>query len=57
MLLNECKGCRWCAWMIGIGQGVRCSHPEHRRVGYDGNRAPTINEVHECKFYQTQAKK
>ena len=57
MLLNECKGCRWCAWMIGIGQGVRCSHPEHRKVGYDGNRAPTINEVHECKFYQTQAKK
>lgn len=30
MLIADCKGCSYLHWAIGIGLGVRCTHPEHR---------------------------
>ena len=50
MLIADCKGCSYLHWAIGIGLGVRCTHPEHR------NEAklpiPLISAVENCTLYK-----
>ena len=31
MLSKECKTCKHVFWVVGIGQGVRCRHPENQK--------------------------
>lgn len=31
MLSNICKDCKHVIWMVSIGQGVRCSHPDNQK--------------------------
>jgi hypothetical protein len=52
MLSKECKDCKYCSWMVGIGQGVRCRKEENQKYkkgSYPGN--VSISEVPEgCKY-------
>jgi len=52
MLIADCKGCSYLHWAIGIGLGVRCTHPEHR---IDARPPmPLISAVTDCQLYQIQ---
>jgi hypothetical protein len=52
MLIVECKGCSYLHWAIGIGLGVRCTHPEHR---IDAKPPmPLISAVTECQLYKVR---
>lgn len=52
MLIADCKGCSYLHWAIGIGLGVRCTHPEHR---IDAKLPiPLISAVADCKFYKAR---
>lgn len=46
MLIAECKGCRYLHWAIGIGLGVRSTHPEHRIDAQPP--VPLISAVEHC---------
>lgn len=30
MLSKECKECKYCFWVVALGQGVRCHHPKNQ---------------------------
>lgn len=49
MQVNECKGCRYLIWSVGIGQGIMCNHPINRS---DAKRPPQISEVTSCTYYE-----
>jgi hypothetical protein len=52
MLIAECKGCSYLHWAIGIGLGVRCTHPEHR---IDAKPPmPLISAVTDCQLYKVR---
>ena len=57
MLLKECEGCAYRIWMVGIGQGIRCNHPEHREITYVGAQPPTISKIKDCQLYKPEVKK
>ena len=50
MLIEDCKGCRYLHWAIGIGLGVRCTHPEHRTEAK--LPIPLISSVVNCTLYK-----
>lgn len=52
MLIADCKGCSYLHWAIGIGLGVRCTHPEHRIDAQPP--MPLISAVTNCQFYKAQ---
>ena len=52
MLIVECKGCSYLHWAIGIGLGVRCTHPEHR---IDAKPPmPLILAITDCQLYNAR---
>lgn len=50
MLIAECKGCSYLHWAIGIGLGVRCTHPDHRTEAK--LPIPLISHVEHCTLYK-----
>jgi hypothetical protein len=50
MLIKECQGCSYLHWGVGIGIGVRCTHPQHRTERK--LPIPLISEVEDCKLYK-----
>ena len=53
MLIAECEGCSYLHWAIGIGLGVRYTHPEHR---IDARPPmPLISAITDCQLYKAQA--
>lgn len=53
MLIAELKGCRYLHWAIGIGLGVRCTHPENRTE--TKLPKPLISAVENCSLYEKHA--
>jgi hypothetical protein len=37
MLSNICKDCKHVAWLVAIGQGVRCTKKENNKLNNEGN--------------------
>ena len=56
MLIKDCEGCRFRIWMVGIGQGVRCGHPDHREITYVGSQPPVISKIVDCRLYTAETK-
>lgn len=52
MLVNDCQGCKHVAWMVGIGQGIRCRHPENIKQPnhHQQSKLPLISEIKDCMF-------
>jgi len=58
MLSKDCKKCKWVIWMVGIGQGVRCNHPQNEHFNKhdpkykkDGIQKPIISCIpNGCTF-------
>jgi hypothetical protein len=53
MRVDHCKTCRHCMWMVGIGQGVRCKHPQNCIPGQ--RRQPIIADIKDCKLKEERA--
>lgn len=53
MLIAGCKGCSYLHWAIGIGLGVRCTHPEHRNEAHPP--MPLISAITDCQLYKARA--
>jgi hypothetical protein len=44
-----CFNCRYMYWGVGVGQGVRCAHLEHRE---ENDRLMVIPHLrHHCSFF------
>jgi len=55
MLSSDCKGCKYCAWMIAAGLGVRCTHKENQNYkkndGKHQNLPVIISNIPDnCKY-------
>lgn len=51
MTTDVCGSCVYVKWMIGIGQGVRCTHPHNQQ--YKSNDIVFITYVPaDCKYYE-----
>lgn len=50
MLIADCKGCSDLHRAIGIGLGVRCTHPQHRTEAR--LPIPLISAVENCALYK-----
>ena len=46
MLSSYCTNCKFVMWAVGIGQGIRCNHPDVRE---DGKLPPIISEIRDCE--------
>lgn len=47
-----CYNCKHLAWMIGIGQGLRCSNPKKEK------KLEVIpSSKHTCEFFEFKTKK
>lgn len=62
MLSKDCKDCSYMQWMVGIGQGIRCSHPENQKYkpkeGPGSNQLPVIlSFIPENCEYNTKLRK
>jgi len=45
-----CYNCKYLAWLIGVGQGLRCGHPDNRQ---DGNNPPLVpGRFHTCNLFE-----
>lgn len=44
-----CANCKHLAWLIGIGAGLRCSHPKKYK---EGEVIP--NQRHTCEMFQAK---
>lgn len=53
MLIADCKDCSYLHWAIGIGLGVRCTHPEHRMDAQPS--MPLISAITHCRLHKAQA--
>lgn len=50
-----CVNCKYFSSHVGVGQGMRCSHPSKRK---DGEMAPTIlGRRHTCELFERKAVK
>ena len=47
MLIKECEDCIYLVKIIGLGLGVRCSHPDRREVD---KLIPVISTIDKCKI-------
>ncbi len=52
MLTADCRGCSYLHWAIGIGLGVRCTHPDHRLDAQPP--MPIIEAISDCKLYKAR---
>lgn len=44
-----CYNCRYLAWLIGVGQGLRCGHPSKRE---EGKKAPLVpSRDYTCELF------
>lgn len=48
MLLKDCNGCKYLSRLIGIGQGVRCTHPKNQNP--ESKDAIIIAYIKDCKY-------
>ncbi len=53
MLSKDCGQCSYCIWMVGIGQGIRCNHPENELDKEGIHRKPIISYIKDCKYKNT----
>lgn len=45
-----CYNCKYLAWLIGVGQGLRCGHKSRREPG---NHAPLVpSRFHTCELFE-----
>ena len=51
MLTEHCRDCKNVIWMVGLGLGVRCSHPDNKEYSKT-NLPPLISSVFDCKIYR-----
>ena len=51
MLLKECEGCKYLLKAIGIGAGVRCTHPQNNP---NKDKVVSISYVGDCKYYTSR---
>ena len=44
MLSKDCIDCKYVVWMVALGQGVRCSHTEHKKYKKENEKsnAPVV---------------
>jgi hypothetical protein len=56
MLSKDCKNCKYVAWLVGLGQGVRCLKEENQKYLPEGELFPVvISYVPEnCKYFETK---
>jgi len=55
MLSKECKRCKNVVWMVALGQGVRCKHPENQKYKpKSANKLPVIISYipNECPYFK-----
>lgn len=54
MLINDCEKCKYVAWMVGIGQGIRCRNKENQKENINqlGSKLPLISEIKDCKLFE-----
>jgi len=52
LLSSECKGCSYVHWAVGIGQGIRCTHPDHRTTAQPP--IPLICDVIDCQKFKAR---
>ena len=52
MLIKDCKTCKYCAWLVGVGQGVRCGN----QLNWDDGYAPQISRVKDCPHFELNEK-
>lgn len=54
MLVKDCQSCKHVAWMVGIGQGIRCRKKENRKETTHafGSKLPLISEISDCNFFE-----
>ena len=47
-----CRNCSYCIWLIGLGQGVRCHHPQNQHYLPSGQCSPVLigHIPQNCKF-------
>jgi O-acetyl-ADP-ribose deacetylase (regulator of RNase III) len=51
-----CANCKYMCWMVGIGQGVTCRHPEYPRR--DRRGSPQIPSLqHSCEHFEFKKRK
>lgn len=58
MLIKDCQNCRAMVWMVGVGQGVRCSHPDNQKEtkhSFNG-KLPLISEIIDCQKFEEKSK-
>ena len=50
--LDYCKNCSYCVWLVGVGQGVRCHHPENQKYLPDGQHSAVLVGLtpDDCEF-------
>ena len=48
-----CFNCRHMVWAVGIGQGVRCSHPDNE---VDGKVFRIPSRHHTCEHFERKAR-
>lgn len=51
MLLKQCEKCQYCARLIALGLGVRCTNPENNPKDNDGKLPILISAIVECDFF------
>lgn len=49
----SCMSCRYMTWMVGIGQGVQCRHPENQLA--NGRPMPIPHRQYSCSYYERKS--
>lgn len=54
MLSAQCKECKYVVWMVALGQGIRCKHPENQKYKNesDSQKMPVVisRVPEECSY-------
>ena len=50
--LEYCKNCSYCVWLIGVGQGVMCHHPDNQKYLLENQSSPVLVGLtpDDCEF-------
>ena len=49
--INYCRGCSYARFLIGLGQGVRCYHPENQKYDKHNQSVVLVGDIPDnCKF-------
>lgn len=56
MLSSDCINCKHVVWLIALGQGVRCKHPENQKYKKEGttSKTPVVipNIPNGCEYFE-----